>query len=96
MSKVTVVAKLVANPDAVEQLKYELLKLITPTRHENGCLEYRLHQDNADPAVFIFYENWESRDCLDNHLATPHYRSYAAAVAKLIRDKTVHILMEIQ
>ena len=60
MSNLTVVAKVTAKKDSVDNVKSELLKLITPTRKENGCIEYNLHQDNDDPAVFIFYETWES------------------------------------
>lgn len=92
MSVVTVVAKLVVRGDAVESVKSELLKLITPTRQEEGCIEYRLHQDNDDPAVFIFYENWESMACLERHMNTPHYRDYAAAVGGAIVEKAVHKL----
>lgn len=90
MSIVSVVAKLTIKADAVEAVKSELLKLIKPTREEEGCLEYRLHQDNADPRVFIFYENWQSMACLERHITTPHYKSYVAAVAAAVIDKVVH------
>jgi len=46
VSKITVVAKVVAKKVDVEAVKTELLKLILPTRKEGGCIEYRLHQDN--------------------------------------------------
>ncbi|WP_416383486.1 putative quinol monooxygenase [Psychrobacter sp. 28M-43] len=26
------------------------------------CINYDLHQDNKNPAHFIFYENWASRE----------------------------------
>ena len=58
MSTVTVVAKVTANSDAVETVKSELLKMIEPTRQEEGCIEYLLHQEIDNPAVFVFYENW--------------------------------------
>jgi len=37
----------------------------TTQAHRTGegralCIEYRLHLDNDDSDVFIFYENWES------------------------------------
>jgi quinol monooxygenase YgiN len=90
MSIVTVVAKLITKADAVESVKNELLKLITPTRQEKGCIEYRLHQDNDDPAVFIFYENWENMACLEQHMNTPHFKNYVAAVEGSIVEKVVH------
>ena len=40
MPTVTVVAKVTAKSDAIEAVKTELLKMIAPTRKENGCIEY--------------------------------------------------------
>ncbi len=95
MSVVTVVAKLVVREEAVDEVRAELLKMIAPTRQEEGCIDYRLHQDNAEPTVFIFYENWESMACLERHLATPHYQSYVAAVGGAIVEKVVHKMTRI-
>ena len=90
MPQITVVAKVVAKPDAVEEVRAELLQLIEPTRQEPGCIEYRLHQDNSDPAVFVFYETWESATTLEQHTKTDHYIHYVGAVASLIVDKVVY------
>jgi quinol monooxygenase YgiN len=95
MAKVTVVAKVVAKPEAVAAVKAELLKLVAPTRQEAGCGEYRLHQDNDEPTVFTFYENWESQACLDQHMASAHFQAYVAAVDGLLADKVVHRMTEI-
>jgi quinol monooxygenase YgiN len=92
MSKVTVVARVVAKKGAVESVRCELLKLVAPTRDEEGCLEYRLHQDHEDPAVFIFYENWESEACLTRHMESVHFKAYVSAVDGLLTGKTVHRL----
>jgi len=90
MSKVTVVAKLVAHEAVVERVKAELLKLVEPTRAEKGCIEYLLHQDNDDHRVFIFFEKWQDMESLVDHTASAHYRGYAAAVEGLIAEKSVH------
>ena len=95
MSIVTVIAKLTVKEDAIETVKEELLKLVTPTRAEDGCLEYRLQQDINNPAVFIFYENWENMACLERHLNSSHYKSYVVAVGDLLADKSVHKMTEI-
>lgn len=87
---ITVVAKVVAKKDRVEAVKTELLKLIAPTRQENGCIAYNLHQDHENPAVFIFYETWENGQCLDAHMATEHFKRYVAAVTSMIEEKIVH------
>jgi quinol monooxygenase YgiN len=95
MSIVTVVAKLIVNEADVDAVKAELLKMIEPTRIEEGCIEYRLHQDNDDRTVFIFFEMWENLTCLERHMATPHFSSYVAAVEGMIAGKTVHKMTRI-
>jgi quinol monooxygenase YgiN len=95
MSKVTVVAKVVAKRDAVEEVKTELLKLVAPTRKESGCIEYNLHQDNVDPAQFVFYETWESAACLEQHMNTDHFTRYVAAVDGLLEEKAVNKMTRI-
>lgn len=95
MSRLTIVAKIVAKNEYLEQVKGELLKMIAPTREEPGCIEYRLHQDNGDPAVFVFYETWESVESFKLHTDSGHYKRYIAAVDGLIADKTVHKMMEL-
>ncbi|MBI2354422.1 MAG: antibiotic biosynthesis monooxygenase [Deltaproteobacteria bacterium] len=95
MSRVTVVARVVAKRDAVAAVKAELLKLIVPTRGEGGCIEYTLHQDNEDPAVFVFYETWENASCLEQHTGTDHYKAYVGAVAGMIEGKVVNKMTRI-
>lgn len=95
MATVTIVAKLTVKSAAIEAVKAELLKMIAPTRREEGCIEYRLHQDSDDLAVFIFYENWQSPACLEKHINSAHFQAYVAAVGDLIADKLVHKMTEI-
>lgn len=96
MSKLTVVAKLLAKQESVEVVKRELLKLVEPTRKEQGCVEYRLHQDNVNPAVFIFYENWDNEACLVKHKETDHYKSCFSAIGGMIQDKTVNLMTMVE
>ena len=90
MSKVTVVAMIVAKKDCVETVKSELFKLIPPTREENGCIEYNLHQDNSDPSIFLFYETWESADSIQKHINTDHYKAYVTALDGKLEGKVVN------
>jgi quinol monooxygenase YgiN len=96
MSRLTVVARLMARKESAGVVKGELLKLIAPTRGEEGCIEYRLHQDNDDPAVFIFYENWENETCLGKHKETDHYQNCFSAIEGLILDKSVNLLTMVE
>ncbi|MDD2899157.1 MAG: putative quinol monooxygenase [Desulfuromonadaceae bacterium] len=95
MSNITVIAKILAKEGSVEDVKGELLKLITPTREEKGCIEYILHQDSEDPALFIFYETWDSLDSLEKHMKSAHFIQYVTAVSSMIGDKVVHKMTKI-
>lgn len=72
MSKLTIVAHIRANPNKIDLVRSELEKLIPITRAEEGCIQYDLHHDNADPAHFLFYENWESRELWQSHMGNKH------------------------
>ena len=89
MSKIVVVAKIVAKKEFLSSVKSSLQNLIVPTRLEDGCMDYILHQDNEDPAVFVFYETWENLACLENHLQSDHYIAHAKTVKGMIEDKEV-------
>ena len=95
MSKLVVVAKVVAKKEFLPSVKSSLLNLIAPTRLENGCIDYTLHQDNDDPSVFVFYVTWENLSCLDNHLQSNHYQAHARNIKGMIEDKEVFRMTQI-
>ena len=80
MSKpLTIVATIVAKPDKIDLVKTELQKLIEPTLKEAGCIQYDLHQDNQNPAIFLFFENWESRELWQDHMNNAHLAEFGKA-----------------
>ncbi|GGA75576.1 antibiotic biosynthesis monooxygenase [Neiella marina] len=95
MSKLTLIANIIAKPEQVEFIKAELIKLIAPTRAEQGCLGYDLHQDNDNPAHFLFFENWQSRELWQQHMNSPHLKEYLAVtegkVASFTLNEMTHI-----
>ena len=86
MSKTTirVVARVVALPDQVEEVKSVLLGLIEPTRKEQGCIVYELLQNQADPTDFTFVEEWETQALLEAHLASAHIEEAESQLNGLI------------
>ena len=90
MSQLTVIAHIYANPGHEAEVKAELEKLLPITRAEDGCINYDLHTDNADPTHFVFHENWASKAALKNHLSAPHLKAYMKAVDGKIRDFTLN------
>lgn len=58
----TIVAQLKAKPGKEKELQQVLQALIEPTRHEKGSINYDMHVSNEDPGLFLFYENWRTKD----------------------------------
>lgn len=87
----TVIAYMKAAPGKEEELKAALEALIEPTSNEAGYVNYDLHQGVEDPATFFFYENWESPEHLDAHLAAPHLVHFAEIMDGLLDDNGLTI-----
>tara|TARA_R110001583_G_C5654877_1_gene409124 strand:+ start:1367 stop:1657 length:291 start_codon:yes stop_codon:yes gene_type:complete len=95
MAQLTIVANIVANEDKIELVKAELIKLIDITRTEDGCINYDLHQDNTNPAHFMFYENWETRDLWQTHMGNTHLAEYMAATDGAVTSFTLNEMTKI-
>lgn len=89
MSKLTIVAHIMAKSDRVDFVKAELQKLIPVTRIEAGCVNYDLHQDNENPAHFMFYENWDSRELWQAHMNSQHLKDFVTATDGAIESLTI-------
>ena len=90
MSKLTIVADILAKPDQIEFLKSALQKLIPPTLAEEGCLQYDLHEDNENPAHFLFYENWASRELWQQHMEADHIKDHIAATEDAVESVSLY------
>lgn len=84
--KVTVVARFRAKAGKEDDLKKLLLALIEPGRLDDGCINYDLHQAIDDPALFIFYENWQSRKHLERHSGMIHVRDFRSRANALLAE----------
>lgn len=79
-----VVAKGISKKENVEETKKEMLSLIPLTLKEKGCVKYDLHQELENPEIFYFYEIWESKEDLDNHLNNDHLVAWSAKQKELL------------
>ena len=92
MSKLTVNATIQARAGSEAAVRASLLQLLAPTRAEEGCVAYDLHQDLEDPARFIFHETWESAEHLERHLASAHITANRERIGELIESLDVRKL----
>jgi quinol monooxygenase YgiN len=95
MSQLTILANIHAKPDQIDLLRAELEKLVPITRAEAGCIQYDLRQHNDNPAHFMFFENWESRELWQTHMNAPHLVAYMqatdGAVEEFVLNEMTHI-----
>jgi len=96
VSNLTIVANIHANPDQIDRVQAELEKLVPITRGEQGCIQYDLHQDHENPAHFLFYERWESRELWQAHMKAPHLAAYMRATEGIVAEFTLNEMSRIR
>ncbi len=84
--KVTVVARIKAKLGKEAQAKQELLKLLSPTRAEAGCINYDMHQSLDNQAHFLFHENWTNQGAFNKHLETPRLKNFLNQADQLLAE----------
>ncbi len=86
MTQVSIKAIIKAKPGKEDIVKRELMSLLDLTRAEKGCLNYDLHQCDADGTEFLFYENWEDQECFDRHLQATHVTTFLSKADELLAE----------
>ena len=70
-----------------EGLASEFIKvaslLVEKSRQEKGCVSYQLCQDQKNPNVFTFIQQWKDPDLLEKYVQTNYFKELAARCAPL-------------
>ena len=85
MDKVYLIARIVAKPGKVDELRSLLAGMLAPTHAEPGCEIYDLHETPGE-GRFYFYELWRDRSALDEHFAAPHFKNLQEKIDELIAE----------
>jgi len=92
MAPLVVLVEMLAKPEAAEQVATLLDRNAAASRDEPGCRRFDVCADPAQPARRVLYEIYDDEAAFAAHLATPHYRAFAAATADLLAGVTVQRL----
>ena len=84
--RITVVALIKAKPGMEEAVMQQAEALLEPTRAEPGCIDYVLHRAEEDASSLMFYENWRSREDLDEHLQKPHLQGFVEKAGPMLAE----------
>ena len=69
--------KIKAHAGEEERVGVGMKALIDLVRAEDGCLQFDVHRDLADPAVFTIYERWRDLASHAVHQQSVHFRDIA-------------------
>lgn len=84
--KFVAMAVLKAKDGKREKLCEELLKLISPTRNEEGCLEYILFEDKQQNGIFYMRETFKNKAAFEFHCNTEYFKSFVAKINELMNE----------
>ncbi|GLK82801.1 putative quinol monooxygenase [Ancylobacter defluvii] len=87
MAELTNAAFFNARSGRSDELGSELLKLVSPSRQEKGCLRYEIHQSKDDPHAWMVLEDWRQPSDFDLHMASDYVRAFMAKVPELCVGK---------
>ena len=82
-TSVKVMAILVARPGKAEELRALLAGMVSPSRAEQGNLQYNLWRDKADRGHFVLDERYLANAAVAAHRATPHFKNYLSKINDL-------------
>ena len=71
-------------PEARDEAVRAAERVAEASRAEKGCVSYRFSSDLADPNLFCVFEEWESAEALDQHMARPHMAEFIGALAGIV------------
>ncbi|MBY5645770.1 putative quinol monooxygenase [Rhizobium leguminosarum] len=83
MAELTNVAYFTAKPGRSQDLSAELLQLVTPSREEEGCLRYEIHQSNDVADVWMVLEDWRHASDFKLHMSTQYVQAFMGKVPEL-------------
>jgi quinol monooxygenase YgiN len=77
---VVVVGRVQTDADKREALIRVGQTVAAASRQEPGCISYRLYEDTEIDNEFVFVEEWDSSEALQQHFATPHVAEFMQAI----------------
>ena len=86
-SAIHIVARLIARPAAMAEVRDVLETLLATTRQEAGCRRSFLLQNQQEPTDFTFVEEWADEAAIDSHMKSPHFQAAFARAENLLAAK---------
>ena len=88
-------AILKSKTDKKAELRAILENMVLETRKEAACEKYELQQSLDDDNIFIFHENWKTKEGLDAHNRQSYIRQFADKAPELLEIPAAIYLSEL-
>lgn len=95
MSKLKIVATIVAKPEFERDILSLLHTVTDATRKEEGNIFYTLHKNIENSLKFTIIEGWKSQDAINYHNRTEHFLLLQKGLEEKADSFTIDILQEI-
>lgn len=86
---IAITAKHTIAPQSVDTYRKLMRELAESTRVEAGCIGYYVVQSAENPQEHTLFEFWQSRDDLDAHMRTEHFRRIVPQLAETFAEAEV-------
>ncbi|MDQ0564059.1 quinol monooxygenase YgiN [Rhizobium mesoamericanum] len=77
-TSIKVVARVMITPGREDAFERHAAELSVTTRAEEGCLSYHLHRNLNQKGVYVFVEEWASRQTWERHMSGAAIRIFNA------------------
>jgi quinol monooxygenase YgiN len=77
---IVVVGRVQTDADRREELIRIGQAVAAASRQEAGCISYRVYEDTEQPNEFVFVEEWDSEEALQQHFGTEHIGQFMRAI----------------
>lgn len=81
------IAQFVSKSGKENDLLKALLSLLEPTRAEQGCISYELHQNVQQPSLFTMVEFFKSQEDFDFHSKQSYLTDFREAAKDFIESR---------
>lgn len=82
----TIIARPTVDPAKIEEIKIAMLELVQATLKEEGCISYKLYQDNQEKNKFAFIEAWENHELWRKHMEGEAIKEFNQKISGRIID----------
>ncbi|MBM18060.1 MAG: antibiotic biosynthesis monooxygenase [Epsilonproteobacteria bacterium] len=89
-----VIVTLTAKPGKEQELKEALLKVRNLSREENTNISYDVHEDINNPAQFVLYESWTSKQDHEKQFTKPYIQDLGKQLEILLDKPFQHYMAQ--